>query len=109
MDKRESLENRLDELKKESEFNKALRTVFGTDDGLRVFEYILTLGNFGGVIKGDFSCGGHAVSSQVWADVAKAAPEVVKAFIDLRHNDVFRDRQNRFKQLETQLKEVDDE
>ena len=109
MNKRESLENSLDGLKKEAEFNKALKAVFGTDDGLRVFEYILNLGNFGGVIKGDFSCGGHAVSSQVWADVAKAAPEVAKAFIDLRSKDVFTDRQNRFKQLETQLKEVDDE
>ena len=109
MNKRESLENSLDELKKEAEFNKALKAVFGTDDGLRVFEYILNLGNFGGVIKGDYSCGCHAVSSQIWADVAKAAPEVAKAFIDLRSKDVFTDRQNRFKQLETQLKEVDDE
>ncbi len=109
MDKKESLENQLNDLTKEAEFNKALKTVFGTDDGLRVFEYILTLGNFGGVIKGDYSCGAHAVSSQVWADVAKAAPEVVKAFIDLRSKDVFTDRQNRFKQLEAQLKEVDDE
>lgn len=109
MDKRQSIENQLGELKKEAEFNRALKAVFGTDEGLRVFEYILNLGNFGGVIKGDFSCGGHAVSSQVWADVAKAAPEVVKAFIDLRSKDVFTDRQNRFKQLETQLKEVDDE
>jgi len=109
MNKKESLRSQLDELNKEAEFNKALKTVFSTNDGLRVFEYILNLGNFGGVIKGDYSCGAHAVSSQVWADVAKAAPEVVKAFIDLRSKDVFTDRQNRFKQLETQLKEVDDE
>jgi len=109
MNKKQSLENSLSELKKEAKFNQALKTVFSTDDGLRVFEYILNLGNFGGVIKGDYSCGAHAVSSQIWADVAKAAPEVVKAFIDLRCHEVFTDRQNRFKQLENQLKEVEDE
>ena len=58
MNKRKSLENQLTNLNKEAEFHKDLKAVFGSDSGLRVFEYILNLGNFGGIIKGDEACGG---------------------------------------------------
>ena len=106
---REGIENQFEQLNKEADFQKALKSVFSTKEGLRVFEYILNLGGFGGIPQGDFDCGRHAISSQVWIDVMKAAPDVAKAFIDLRHTEVINDRQYQFKQLENQLKEVDDE
>lgn len=106
---REGIENQQKQLTDEVEFHRALQSVFNTPNGLKVFEYILNLGNFGGIIRGDFDCGRYYVSSQIWADVSKAAPEVAKKIIDIRHNEVQADRQAQFKQLETQLKEVDNE
>lgn len=106
---REGIENHRQQLTDEAEFHRALQVVFSTPNGLKVFEYILNLGNFGGIIKGDFDCGRYYVSSQVWADVSKAAPEVAKKIVDIRHREVQADRQAQFKQLETQLKEVDNE
>ncbi len=108
-EKRASLEHQQAGLLEEAEFHKKLKTVFGTPDGLDVFNWILDLGNFGAIIKGEFACGGHAVSSQVWTDVAKAAPEIIKKWLDIQSDNVFKDRQERFKQIETQLKEVDDD
>ena len=93
MNKRESLNNQLKTLNDEAAFHKDLRSVFGTDAGLRVFEYILNLGNFGGIVRGDEACGGYNVVSQIWTDVSKAAPEVTKAFIDMYSSEVFKNRQ----------------
>ncbi|RLB89350.1 MAG: hypothetical protein DRH26_11725 [Deltaproteobacteria bacterium] len=109
MNKRESLENQLVGLTKEAEFYKKLKAVFDSPDGVEVFDWIMKLGNFGGIIKGDFACGRYAVSSQIWADIVKAAPEVIKAWLNLQSENVFKNRQEQFKQIEHQLKEVDDE
>lgn len=102
-------ELQLEQLKEEAGFKRALKIVFDTPEGLQLLEFMLTLGNFGGVIKGDFACGAHAVASQLWIEVLKAAPEAAKKIIDMSHNEYRKDRQEQFKQAETNLKEVDDE
>lgn len=109
MNKKESLQNQLTDLSNEANFHKALKTVFNSPEGIAVFDWILNLGNFGGIIKGDLACGAYSVSSQIWVAVMKASPETVKAIIDMRHEEVQNNRQQQFKQIEAQLKEVDDE
>ena len=104
---KEGVENQLAELRNEATFHEVLNSVFGNPEGVKVLEYILALGNFGGIIKGDFDCGRNYVSSQVWADVLKASPEAAKKIIDMRYREVQADRQAQFKQAENQLKEVD--
>ena len=106
---REGAEAQIEQLKEEAEFKRSLKIVFDTPEGLKLLEFMLALGNFGGVIRGDYACGAHAVSSQLWIEVLKAAPDAAKKIIDLSHKEYQHNRQEQFKQAETQLKEVDDE
>ena len=106
---REGIEQQLDQLREEAGFKRDLKIVFDMPEGQKLLEFILTLGNFGGIIRGEYDCGAHAVSSQVWIEAVKAAPEAVKKTIDKMHHEYMNDRQTQIKYAETQLKEVDDE
>jgi len=106
---KEGAEIQLENLKNEAEFIRNFNIIFNMPEGQQLLEYILNLGNFGGIIKGEQATGAHNVVSQLWIEVIKAAPDAAKKLIDKMHLEFRLDRQEQFKQAETQLKEVDDE
>jgi hypothetical protein len=109
MNKKESILKQQEDLQRAADFQKDLKEIFSTPAGTRFLNYLLDLGNFGGVIKGDYDAGRNYVATQVWVEVIKAVPEAAINLINELHKAAIFNRQEQFKQLDNWLKEANDE
>ena len=106
---RETAERELLAVNQEAAFNRTLKKIFDSPEGIELFEWLLSRGNFGGQIQGDYACGRHDVSSEVWAAVLKASPNTVKSYIDRQYDMVLNHRSEAIKTYEQAIKEANNE